>query len=145
MYSTTYYSPSMDYDYSSSMSALEGAGIWMIIAAILAIIGGILLYFLFVRTKNEPKGKFAKWLKDFLSFKIMWMEPILKVVYYIATIFVILFSFSFLSLGGYGVLAFFLCLILGPIGVRLAYEFTMMFIRIWHNTQDIANSVVKKK
>ena len=145
MYSTTYYSPSMDYDYSSSMSALEGAGIWMIIAAILAIIGGILLYFLFVRTKNEPKGKFAKWLKDFLSFKIMWMEPILKVVYYIATIFVILFSFSFLSLGGYGVLAFFLCLILGPIGVRLAYEFTMMFIRIWHNTQDIADSVVKKK
>ena len=145
MYSTTYYSPSMDYDYSSSMSALEGAGIWMIIAAILAIIGGILLYFLFVRTKNEPKGKFAKWLKDFLSFKIMWMEPILKVVYYIATIFVILFSFSFLSLVGYGVLAFFLCLILGPIGVRLAYEFTMMFIRIWHNTQDIANSVVKKK
>lgn len=116
----------------------------MIIAAILAIIGGILLYFLFVKKKEDPKGKFAKWLKDFLSFKIMWIEGILKVVYYMATIFIILFSFSFLSLGGTGVLTFFMCLILGPIFIRLAYEMTMMFIMIWRNTRDIAESVKKK-
>ena len=130
---------------SSMASGLEGAAIWMIIAAILAIIGGILLYFLFVRNNTEPKGKFAKWLKDFLSFKIMWIEPILKVVYYIATIFVILFSFSFLALGGVGVLSFFMCLIFGPIVVRLTYEMTMMFIMIWRNTRDIAASTEKKK
>ena len=130
---------------SSSMDALAGAGIWMIIAAIIAIIGGILVYFLFVRSKTEPKGKFAKWLKDFLSFKVMWIEPILKCVYYIATIFTILFSFSFLALGGYGVLMFFLWLILGPIVVRLAYEMTMMFIMIWHNTRDIAENTKKKE
>lgn len=129
---------------SSSADALAGAGIWIIIAAILAIIGGILVYFLFVRSKTEPKGKFAKWLKDFLSFKVMWIEPILKCVYYIATIFTILFSFSFLALGGYGVLMFFLWLILGPIIVRLAYEMTMMFIMIWHNTRDIAENTKKK-
>ena len=35
--------------YGSSYNALEGAGIWTIIAAILAIVGGILVYFLFVR------------------------------------------------------------------------------------------------
>ena len=138
-----------DYDdllgssYGSSASALQGAGIWMIIAAILAIVGGILVYFLFVRSKNEPKGKFLKWLKDFLSFKVMWIEPILKVLYYIGTIFVILFSFSFLAMGGYGVLSFFLCLILGPVAVRLAYEMTMMFIMIWHNTRDIAEKAKK--
>ena len=106
--------------YGSSTSAMAGAGIWVIIAAILAIVGGILVYFLFVKAKTEPKGKFLKWLKDFLAFKIMWIEPILKVIYYIATIFVILFSFSFLSLGGAGVLSFFMCLILGPVFVRLA-------------------------
>ena len=128
----------------SSSSAMEGVGIWMIIAAIIAIVGGILLYFLFVKAKEEPKGKFLKWLKDFLSFKIMWIEPILKVVYYIATIYVILFSFTFLALGGVGVLSFFLCLILGPICVRLAYEMTMMFIMIWRNTRDIAESTKKK-
>ena len=142
--SYNYYLNDID-DYTTMAAMPEGISIWMIIASILAIIGGILLYFLFVKSKTEPKGKFAKWLKDFLNFKIMWIEPILKVVYYIATIFTVLFSFSFLALGGYGVLYFFLCLILGPIGVRIAYEFTMMFIRIWHNTQDIADSVAKKK
>ena len=130
---------------SSMASGLEGAAIWMIIAGILAVIGGILVYFLFVKAKTEPKGKFAKWLKDFLSFKIMWIEPILKVVYYIATIFVILVSFSFLALGGVGVLSFFMCLIFGPIIVRLTYEMTMMFIMIWRNTRDIAESTAKKK
>ena len=95
--------------------------------------------------KDEIKNFGAKWLKDFLSFKIMWIEPILKCVYYIATIFTILFSFSFLALGGYGVLMFFLWLILGPIIVRLAYEMTMMFIMIWHNTRDIAENTKKKE
>ena len=69
---------------------IAGAGIWIILAAILAIIGGVLVYFLFVKSKTEPKGKFSKWLKNFLSFKTMWIEPILKIAYYIATIFVIL-------------------------------------------------------
>lgn len=150
-YTSSYYGyDDLDVDsllgnYGSSTSAMQGAGIWMIIAAILAIVGGILVYFLFVKSKTEPKGKFTKWLKDFLSFKIMWVEPIMKVIYYILTIYVILFSFSFLALGGLGVLSFFLCLIFGPIVVRLGYEFTMMFIRIWHNTQDISDAVVKKK
>ena len=133
---------------SSYTSAAAGASIWGIIALVLAIVGGILVYFLFVNAKTEPKGKFAKWLKDFLSFKIMWIEPILKVIYYIATIFVILYSFSFLGMvgimGGMAILMFLFCLILGPIIIRLAYEMTMMFIMIWRNTRDIAENTRKK-
>ena len=129
---------------SSSVSTLEGMGIWAIIAAVLAIVGGILVYFLFVKAKTEPKGKFAKWLKDFLSFKLMWIEPILKVIYYILTIYVVLFSFSYLALGGSGFLMFILTLVLGPILIRIGYEFTMMFIMIWRNTRDIAEKVAKK-
>lgn len=136
--------PTYDAMYNSYAVA-EGAYVWMIIAAILALVGGILTYFLFVRQKSEPKGKFMKWLKDFLSFKVMWIEPILKTIYYIATIFIILFSFTFLSLGGYGVLMFFLTLILGPVIIRLAYELTMMFIMIWKNTKEIAENTAKKK
>ena len=130
--------------YGSAVNTAAGVGIWLIIAAILSIIGGILVYFLFVKSKTEPKGKFAKWLKDFLSFKIMWIEPILKVVYYIATIFVVLFSFSYLALGGTGILLFFMTLILGPVLVRIVYEMTMMFIMIWRNTRDIADNTNKK-
>ena len=139
---------SSSYSSTSSLAGTAaGAGIWGIIAIILAIIGGILVYFLFVKSKTEPKGKFLKWLKDFLAFKIMWIEPILKVVYYIATIFIILYSFTFLGmigyLGGSALLMFVLFLVLGPVVVRICYEMTMMFIMIWRNTRDIAES--KKK
>ena len=134
--------------YSSVAGSAAGAGMWIIIAAILSIIGGILVYFLFVKSKNNPKGKFAKWLKDFLSFKVMWLEPILKVVYYIATIFIVLYSFTFFSMiniiGGLAFLFFILTLVFGPILIRIAYEMTMMFVMIWHNTQEIADNTSKK-
>ena len=106
LYSNLYTNSS--YDVYASVP--QGLQIWGIIALILAIIGGILIYFLFIRSKNPVKGKFAKWLKDFLSFKVMWIEPILKVVYYAATIYVMLLSFSFLGMGagGYGFLMFLL-------------------------------------
>ena len=126
-------------------SNAESVGVWVLVAAILAIIGGILTYFLFVKSKNQPKGKFAKWLKDFLAFKIMWLEPIMKVLYYVMTIFVVLFSFSFLSMGGSGILMFFLCLISGPVMVRVIYEWMIMFVMIWRNTRDIAENTSTKK
>lgn len=133
----------------ATYTSMAGSGIWTVIALILAIIGGILVYFLFVKSKTNPKGKFAKWLKDFLSFKIMWIEPILKVVYYICTIFVILYSFSLLGMvsymGGLAFLAFLICLVLGPVLIRIGYEMTMMFIMIWRNTKDIADNTEKKK
>ena len=128
---------------TGSMNTMAGIGIWAIIAAILAVIGGILTYFLFVKPATEQKGKFLKWLKDFLAFKIMWIEPILKVVYYIATIFVVLISFSYIALGGTGFLMFLLTLVVGPIVVRICYEATMMFIMIWRNTKDIADNTKK--
>ena len=133
---------------NNASSAMAGFGIWTIVALILAIIGGVLIYFLFVKAKTTPKGKFAKWLKDFLSFKIMWIEPILKVIYYITTIYVVLFSFNYLGmmgvLGGTAVLMFLFTLILGPILVRVVYEFTMILIMIWRNTRDIAENTGKK-
>lgn len=140
MYDTTSYD-------ALYMGLPQGIQIWGIIALILAIIGGILVYFLFIRSKNPVKGKFAKWLKDFLSFKVMWIEPILKVVYYAATIYVMLLSFSFLGmgLGGYGFLMFLVFLIVVPIIIRLTYEAAMMFIMIWRNTRDIAENTERKK
>lgn len=144
-----YTSPSSDVtsliSTNSSADVAAGVGIWGIISLILAIVGAILVYFLFVKAKAEPKSKFLKWLKDFLSFKVMWIEAILKVTYYFATIFVILISFSYLGFGGYGVLLFFLSLVLGPVIVRLIYEASIMFVMIWRNTRDIAEASGKKK
>lgn len=125
---------------TTGLSSGAEAGIWGIIAFVLAIIGGILVYFLFVKAKTEPKGKFLKWLKEFLSFKTMWIEPILKVLYYIFTIYIILVSFALISSS---FLAFILTLVFGPVIVRLIYESFMMFIMIWRNTNDIANNTKK--
>ncbi len=127
--------------YSTGSTAAVDLGVWGIIAIILAIIGGILVYFLFVNAKQEPKGKFVKWLKDFLAFKVMWIEPIMKVFYYIATIFCVLISFSLIS---YSFVSFILTLVLGPILIRLIYEAFMMAIMIWRNTRDIADNTKKK-
>lgn len=125
--------------YTTGSSSAD-AGIWLIVAAIIALIGGILVHFLFVKSKKEPTNKFLVWLKDFLAFKIMWIETLLKIIYYIATIYVVLASFSMISVS---FLSFLLMLILAPIGIRLLYEALMMGIMIWRNTQDIAKNTEK--
>ncbi len=147
MPTTSLYTDS-SYDTQAIMNLLyslpTGFYIWSIVALILAIIGGVLVYALFVKPNTTPKGKFAKWLKDFLSFKIMWIEPILKMIYYFATIFAVLYSFTFLALGGEGILMWLGCLVFGPIVIRIIYEASMMFIMIWRNTRDIAENTKKK-
>ena len=137
---TTYSSDPMLISTNTSVD-FAGIGIWGIIAGILAIVGGVLAYFLFVKAKTTPKGKFVKWLKDFLAFKTMWLEPFLKVMYYIETIFVVLISFAFISTS---FLMFLGILVLGPIFTRLIYEMFMMFVMIWHNSQEIADNTRKK-
>ena len=129
---------------SSYGSGPSGVEIWGIIALILSIVGAILLFCLFANAKTSPKGKFVKWLKDFLNFKVMWIEAILKMTYYFATFFVVLTSFNYLPFGGYGVLMFFGQLILGPVLVRVLYEASIMFVMIWRNTRDIAKNTEKK-
>ena len=89
-----------NYDYINSPSntaALAGSAIWGIIASVLAVIGGILVYFLFIKKDNKGLSKKLVTLKELLDFRIMIIEPILKVLYLIGTIYVILVSFSFIS------------------------------------------------
>ncbi len=71
---------------------------WMIIALILAIAGGILVYFLFLKKDNENKFTgFLKYLYEFLSFKKMWLESILKISYLILAIYISLMSFELIG------------------------------------------------
>lgn len=129
-----------DYDYIGGSSnnlgsAAAGSVIWGIIAAVLAVVGGILVYFLFIKKDNKGLNKKLVTLKDLLDFRIMIIEPILKVLYLIGTIYVILFSFSFI---GQSFLLFLIVLILGPITIRLVYEGFLIMIMIWKNTKEIA-------
>ena len=142
MYNYYQTTPSSVYDYSTTSTVtLDGfASIWLMIALIASIVGAILVFVLFVRPKTEPKGKFAKWLKDFLAFRILWIEPILKMVYYFLTIFCVVGSFAFITVSP----VYFLALLIGgPIGIRLGYELIMIFIGIWRNTREMADNTKK--
>lgn len=122
---------------ASEAAGLAGAGIWMLIALILSLVGCFLVYFLFVTKKEEPTQKFAKWLKELLTFNKMLVEPILKICYIFAALFTTLSSFAFIGQGGLGFLMFILTLSLGNLFVRIIYEFILIKIMVWKNTTEI--------
>lgn len=111
---------------------------WTAVAFILAVIGGVLGYFLFVKGTNLNLSDNLKKVRDFLDFDISLLEPIVKILYLIVTIFVILVSFNFIATD---FLTFIITLILGPTIVRIIYEAIIIMINIWKNTTIIAKSV----
>ena len=131
-----------DYLTESSKVANKVAGtlIWAVIAMIIAIAAGIMVYFMFVKDKKEVSKKLQT-LKDLLDFKVMLIEPLLKVLYIISTIFVILLSFGLISTS---FVSFLMCLIFGPISIRICYELVLIRVMTWKNTQDISESVKPK-
>ena len=118
----------------------SGAASWTVIAFILAIVGGILAYFLFVKQDKKLDNKFLVWLKNFLEFKEILIEPILKVTYIIFAIYITLTSFNLI---GTSFVAFLATLLLGNVLLRVFYESLLMFVMIWKNTKEI-NSKLKK-
>lgn len=111
------------------------AGIWIIISAVLAVVGGIVLHFTFLKKSNEGKLKgFAAWMYDFLTFKKMLIENLLKVLYLICTLFVTLASFSIISQFFLGFVGF---LVLGNLTIRIVYEFSLILLVICRNTTEM--------
>ena len=120
---------------ASTVTISGGAGVWVIISAILALVGGILVYVLFLNKKNEKKFTgFVKWLYEFLSFKTLTIEMLLKVFYLIGAIFTTLVSFAFI---GTSALAFFGMLILGNLLLRIVYEGALLVILIYKNVKEL--------
>ena len=119
-----------------------GISVWLIISAVVAIIGGLCLYFLFLTKENEGKleGK-AKWAYDFLSFKKLFAETLLTIAYLVAAIYITLSSFALISASFVGFLFY---LVFGNVAARLGFEFALMLILICKNTTEI-NSKLKAK
>lgn len=126
-----------NYGYTNSLSSsgLAGLGIWMIISAVIAIAGAIVIYILFLNKENENKFTgFIAWLYDFLSFKKMLLEVILKVCYLITAIYLTLFGLGLLSVN---VLTALMTIVLGNVIARIAYEFSLILLTICRNTTEI--------
>lgn len=128
---------------SRSLNSAAGSAVWMIVSIILAIIGGFLIYFLFLNKKNEGKfNGFLGWLYDFLSFKKMFLEALLKITYLILALYITLSSFALI---GFNFLAFLLTLVLGNLVLRVAYEFSLILLVICRNTTEIAKNMKSSK
>ena len=125
-------------NYGSGLSSLAlssgSSEVWSIVSLILAIIGAILAYFLFVKPEKKYPNKFVNWLRSFLNFNEMLIEPILKVTYMFFAIFITLGSFSIIS---YSFVSVLFVLIFGNLITRVVYEASMMMVGIWKNTKEI--------
>lgn len=135
------YSSSYSRSLLSSSDAVNSS-IWLIVSIILAVVGGILIYFLFLSKKNEGKFKgFVGWLYDFLSFKKMFMEALLKITYLIVALYITLSSFALIGVNFW---AFLGTLIIENVVARLIYEFSLLLLVICRNTTEINKKLSKK-
>lgn len=130
-----------NYDYginaisASSSSSTSGS----LIAFIVAIAAGIVIYFVFIDKKEENKYTgFVKNLYDFLHFKINFIEAFLKIAYITTTLYVTITSFSLIKVD---VALFFMTLILGNIIIRILYEAAFLLYNIYLNTKEINNKL----
>ena len=128
------------YDYEiSSSSSLNGLAIWMIISAVVAVMGGLTVYFIFLRKDGKYTG-ILNWLHDFLNFKKLLIEDILKISYLIVAAFLTLSSFGFIAIN---FVTFLVMLIGGNLGLRIIYETSILLIKICQNTSEINNKLKK--
>lgn len=126
------------YEYYATQST-NSLATWTVIALIIAIAGGLALYFAFLKSDKKVDGMLSK-IKDFLNFKSLLIEAILKISYLIIAIYITLYSFGLI---GTSVSAFVILLIGGNISLRLTYEICMLLIKICKNTTEI-NDKLKK-
>ena len=131
MYSTVY------------QSTMTNAGLWMIVSFLVALCAGIVLYFTFLNPKNaDHYTGFTKKIYDFLSFRTMSLEAILKICYLVIAIYVTIMSFSYIA---ESFIAFLLTLIIGNILVRLIFESCLLILMIHSRLVEISNKLPSAK
>lgn len=106
---------------------------------VVAIVGGITLYYTVFSKKNKDKYKgFMKNLYDFVNFKFFIIDDLFRILYLISAIMITLFSFTYL-----GSWKFVTTLILGNLGLRIVYELMLLFNELCINVREI-NKKIKK-
>ena len=132
------YGYAYNYNYPTT-NAMEGNSTAILIMFIVAIAAAFCIYFAFLKKDEGYKG-FTKWLYNFLTFKDLTIEVVLKFVYLVSAIFLTLFSFLLISTS-FG--AFLFVLVVGNIVLRLSFELILVQILTYKNTKEI-NDKMKK-
>ena len=120
-----------------------------IVTAVLSLVVALILFFGLVIRKKDPESGFAKWWKEFLNFRKIWIAGIMKFVYIFGSLLCIFGGIALMIYGfwegrepGVMILVGLGVMIVGPILLRLTFEMTMLFVSVWENTADIRGAVV---
>lgn len=127
------------YGYRSGMDAMA---VLSILAFIAAVVCTVLLMTLVTPEKRRAKlNAFFKAVADICNFKGLLLEYVVRALYIFLTIFTILIGFFTLfeePLGGL------VLMVLGPVMIRVMFEFTMMFILLVKNVIQLNNKTPGK-
>ena len=127
----------------SQTSRWTGLAIWAIIAFVIAIAATVCIFVVFLNKKNENKfNGFLGWLYNFLTFKVLASEILLKVTYVCFAIYITLYSFALIGTS-FG--SFLGMLIGGNLVLRITYELLILIISICSNVSEINKKLKSSK
>lgn len=115
--------------------------VWLIISALLAVIGGIFLFTTyFSKEKENTYTGFMKVLYDLVNFRLTIIEPIFKVLYLITAIAITLSSFSYLTVNFF---KFVTILLFGNLIARLSFELLLLTLKLFKDVSEINSKMTK--
>ena len=130
------------YPYGYQTSTMDSS-VWSIVSVLVALCAGIVLYFTFLNPRNADHYTGAtKKIYDFLSFKVMSLESILKICYLVLAIYITISSFSLISTS---FIYFLLYLFIGNIVVRLIFEGALLILMIHKELVEVNKKLPKDK
>lgn len=122
--------------YGGAFSVYAGGFVAMLVCSILAIGGGIALYFTFLMPANKHKFHgFLDWLYQFLNFDKLILDKVLRAAYLITALYISLYSLYLLFTGQF--LAFLLVILGGNLIARIIYELILLAIIICRNVSEM--------
>lgn len=133
---------------SNPLSNINGGVV--VVATIVAFVVAILLFVLVVQKKKAPRGRFMKWLREYLNFRSILISGIIKFVYIFLAVLLTIMSVVVMCQGrdetilpmiGVGLAM----MVFGNIFLRIMMELTMAIIMMWDNTSDIRGVLVKEE
>lgn len=135
--------------YETPATRLMNGGIFLIGAAILAVIVGVVLFVTFMSKKHEGKHQgFLEKVYNFLNFNRFYAENLVRLLYVIAVCVLVLVGIALMLLGldAHASAIFWMgagLLVLGNLAARICCELVMMFIILCRKTVSVDRRLSK--
>ena len=109
-----------------------------------------LVFVFLIQKKKAPRGRFMRWLREFLNFRSIMIAGIIKFLYVFLAVALTISSVIVMFQGHDDtvlmmVLIGLAMLIIGNIVLRITMEMTMAIISMWDNTSDIRGVLMKEE